>query len=102
MEELCAHALRAVRVCSPDKDAELTAQNCTLAVVGVDRKFTIIEDADLEPYVKAVEAEYVKEAPPPAAGAAGAAGGAAAGGGAAAAGGERVEGLDDPAAPMES
>ncbi|KAF1774832.1 Nucleophile aminohydrolase [Phytophthora cactorum] len=48
-DELIHHALQGVRGCLQG-DQELTASNVTIAVVGVDQPFKIIEGAELQPY----------------------------------------------------
>ena len=50
-EELIHHALQGVRGCLHG-DQELTTSNITIAVVGVDQPFQIIEGAELQPYVR--------------------------------------------------
>jgi hypothetical protein len=50
-DELIHHALQGVRGCLQG-DQELTASNVTIAVVGVDQPFKIIEGAELQPYVR--------------------------------------------------
>lgn len=50
-DELIHHALQGVRGCLQG-DQELTASNVTIAVVGVDQPFQIIEGAELQPYVR--------------------------------------------------
>ncbi|KAG7385826.1 Proteasome subunit alpha 1 [Phytophthora pseudosyringae] len=59
-DELIHHALQGVRGCLQG-DQELTASNVTIAVVGVDQPFKIIEGAELQPYIDAVEVSDVKE-----------------------------------------
>ena len=60
LDELCRHALLALReACS---EGELTAKNVSLAFVGADSKFTLVEDAALAPYLAALEPS--SEAPP--------------------------------------
>lgn len=36
-------------------EGDLTAKSCTVGVVGLDTKFLILPDADLEPYVTAMK-----------------------------------------------
>ena len=36
-------------------EGDLTAKSCTVGIVGVDTKFTILSDEDLEPYVAAMK-----------------------------------------------
>ncbi|RLN98126.1 hypothetical protein BBJ28_00016004 [Nothophytophthora sp. Chile5] len=59
-DELIQHALQGMRGCLQG-DQELTATNITIAVVGVDQPFKIIEGAELQPYIDAVEVSDVKE-----------------------------------------
>ncbi|KAK9819975.1 hypothetical protein WJX72_004710 [[Myrmecia] bisecta] len=51
VDELIRHALRALS--ASVTDGELTAANCTVALVGSDTPFVILEDDDLEPHVAA-------------------------------------------------
>lgn len=53
------------------QEGQLTAANCSIAVVGVDMPFTILEDDKLEPYIQALKAQ--ENAAPGAEGEAGAA-----------------------------
>ena len=50
-DEIIHHALQGLRGCLQG-DQELTASNVTIAVVGIDQPFTIIEGAELQPYVR--------------------------------------------------
>ena len=50
-DEIIHHALQGVRGCLQG-DQELTASNVTIAVVGIDQPFQIIEGAELQPYVR--------------------------------------------------
>ncbi|KAL3671878.1 hypothetical protein V7S43_002546 [Phytophthora oleae] len=59
-DELIHHTLQGARGCLQG-DQELTANNVTIAVVGVDQPFKIIEGAELQPYIDAVEVSDVKE-----------------------------------------
>jgi 20S proteasome subunit alpha 6 len=47
---LIQHALQAIRGCLQG-DQELSADNISVAIVGVDQPFKIIEGKDLQPYV---------------------------------------------------
>ena len=49
------HGLRAIQACL--QDTELSSANSSIAIVGKDMPFTILEDAALEPYVSAVKEE---------------------------------------------
>jgi 20S proteasome subunit alpha 6 len=49
-EELIVHALQALQGCCSG-DNELTADNGSIAVVGIGEKFTLIEGADLQPFL---------------------------------------------------
>lgn len=66
-EELIVHALQALQGCCSGDD-ELTADNGSIAVVGIDEKFTLIEGADLQPFLDRLvataepEAEVAEEA----------------------------------------
>ncbi|DBA01803.1 TPA: hypothetical protein N0F65_002919 [Lagenidium giganteum] len=59
-DELIHHALQAIRGCLQG-DQELTSANITVAVVGVDQPFTLIEGDELQPYIDAVEVADVKD-----------------------------------------
>lgn len=50
-DELIQHALQGIRGCLQG-DQELTAASITVAVVGVDQPFKIIEGDELQPYVR--------------------------------------------------
>jgi len=100
LDEIIKHGLRAIQASLQDGD--LTSANSSIAIVGKDMSFTILEDEALEPYVAALKEEDAPMAAADAAGEEQAAGAAAeapdeppAGAGdAAAAGGD--------AAPMET
>lgn len=53
-DELLSHAAKALAACL-ESDKELTGENCTLAIVGADQKFTIIEGDELAPYLVGLE-----------------------------------------------
>eukprot|EP00899_Mesostigma_viride_P005030 jgi/Mesvir1/14528/Mv05221-RA.1 len=55
LDELCKHALRAVKESCPD--GTLTTSNCTLAYVGKDCAFKIVEGDDIKGYIDALSAE---------------------------------------------
>ncbi|CEG41501.1 20s proteasome subunit alpha type 1 [Plasmopara halstedii] len=59
-DELIHHALQGARGCLQG-DQELSIKNISIAVVGVDQPFTIIEGTELQPYIDAVEVADVKE-----------------------------------------
>lgn len=50
-DELIQHALQGIRGCLQG-DQELTAESITIAIVGVDQPFKIIEGDELQPYVR--------------------------------------------------
>lgn len=50
-DELIQHALQGIRGCLQG-DQELTAASITIAIVGVDQPFKIIEGDELQPYVR--------------------------------------------------
>jgi len=75
-EELLHHAAKALSACM-EGDKTLTTENCTLAVVSADEKFTIIEGDALAPFLVDLEV------------------GGGAGGAAAAAGGDDADMGDD-------
>lgn len=50
LEELVVHGLLALRDTLP-QDKELTFRNTSVAVVGIDKEFTIIEDEDIAPWL---------------------------------------------------
>lgn len=53
-DELIMHGLRALAA-TISGDAELTAQNCAVAIVGKGLPFTVLEDGGVEPYVTALK-----------------------------------------------
>eukprot|EP00897_Mesotaenium_endlicherianum_P009233 jgi/Mesen1/8338/ME000461S07753 len=55
LDELIKHALFAVK--ESLQEGELTSKNCSIAIVGKDKKFTILEDDAAQPYIDAMEAE---------------------------------------------
>jgi 20S proteasome subunit alpha 6 len=55
LDEMIRHGLRAIQACL--QDTELSSANSSIAIVGKDMPFTILEDAALEPYVSAVKEE---------------------------------------------
>lgn len=55
-DDLIMHALRALVGCVSG-DGELTNENGSIAVVGKDEKFTLIEGAELQPYLDRLELE---------------------------------------------
>lgn len=50
-DELIQHALQGIRGCLQG-DQELTSASITIAVVGIDQPFKIIEGDELQPYVR--------------------------------------------------
>lgn len=52
-DNLIKHALLALR--ESVGDGELTARNTTIAIVGEDQAFTILEGADLQPHLAEIE-----------------------------------------------
>lgn len=55
-DELIMHALKALVGCVSG-DGELTAENGSVAVVGKNEKFTLIEGQELQPYLDRLELE---------------------------------------------
>jgi len=55
-DELIKHALKALAV-SLAGDAELDTKNASIAVVGLDHPFVILEGASLQPFLDAIEVE---------------------------------------------
>ncbi|KFM23688.1 Proteasome subunit alpha type-1-A [Auxenochlorella protothecoides] len=55
VDELVRHALLALQATLQDGD--LTSKNCTVAIVGRDVPFTLLEEATLEPYIAVLEEE---------------------------------------------
>lgn len=53
MDDLVKEALRSLATCVTD--GELTGSNCTVAVVGKDTLFTLLEDDDLVPFLDAIK-----------------------------------------------
>jgi len=62
LRSLIRHALLALRDTLPN-EITLSTKNTTVAVVGKGMKFTIYEDADVEPYLEGIKAE--PRGPPP-------------------------------------
>jgi 20S proteasome subunit alpha 6 len=60
-DELIVHALHALQGCCSG-DNELTADNGSIAVVGIGEKFTLIEGADLQPFLDRLTAAPEPEA----------------------------------------
>jgi len=56
MDALITHALTALSGCT-DADTKLTAENCTLGVVGKGHAFRVVEGADILPFLEVVEEE---------------------------------------------
>ena len=50
VDELISHALKALSGCT-ESDKELTTRNTTIAIVGKDLPFKIIDEEDVAPYV---------------------------------------------------
>lgn len=55
-DDLIMHALRALSGCVAGDD-KLTKENGSVAIVGKDQNFTLIEDDELQPYLDRLEAE---------------------------------------------
>ena len=53
LDELVLHGLRALEASS--QDAGLDRKNCTIAIVGRDLPFTVLEDEALEPYLAQIK-----------------------------------------------
>jgi len=53
-EEIISHGLRALRECLPNEQ-ELTTKNCTIAVVGKDKKLTLLDNDDVAPFLTLIE-----------------------------------------------
>merc|ERR1712233_305194 len=51
LEDLVKHALFALRETAGQRSEGLTAENTTIAIVGLDHPFTIYEDESVQPYV---------------------------------------------------
>lgn len=62
--ELIRHALLAIK--ESVQDTKLSSKNCSVAIVGKDENFTILEDEDLQPHIEALEAEEAGEGQLPA------------------------------------
>lgn len=56
LNELVAHALRALRDCLPN-DSELTTKNVSVGYVGRDCTFTVKDDDEVADYLKSIEEE---------------------------------------------
>jgi len=61
LDDLIKHGLRALRD-TVQQDKELTIHNCSLGIVGKDKKFVIIEEEDLKPYLDMIEEDNVPAA----------------------------------------
>jgi 20S proteasome subunit alpha 6 len=61
-DELIGHALQALVGCVSGDD-ELTADNGSIAVVGIDQKFRLLEGADLQPYLDQLAAMTAMSGP---------------------------------------
>eukprot|EP00271_Cylindrocystis_brebissonii_P003552 TRINITY_DN14677_c0_g1_i1.p1 TRINITY_DN14677_c0_g1~~TRINITY_DN14677_c0_g1_i1.p1 ORF type:complete len:308 (+),score=69.38 TRINITY_DN14677_c0_g1_i1:140-1063(+) len=59
-DELIRHALTAVKESLHDGD--LTSKNCSVAIVGKDEKFIILEDEALQPYIDMLDVDQGGEA----------------------------------------
>ncbi|KAI9909173.1 hypothetical protein PsorP6_015152 [Peronosclerospora sorghi] len=59
-DELIQHALQGARGCLQGNQ-ELTVDTVTIALVGIDQPFKIIEGVELQPYIDAVEVSDAKE-----------------------------------------
>mmetsp|Transcript_39957 Transcript_39957/g.55543 ORF Transcript_39957/g.55543 Transcript_39957/m.55543 type:complete len:277 (+) Transcript_39957:80-910(+) len=55
LDELVQHALLALKESCTEGD--LNSKNCSLAIVGVDRNLEILEDEDIQPYIRKMEAD---------------------------------------------
>jgi 20S proteasome subunit alpha 6 len=55
LDALIQHSLKALSASIQDKDGELTSKNSSVAIVGVDTPFTVIEDAALQPHITALK-----------------------------------------------
>ncbi|XP_066922588.1 proteasome subunit alpha type-1-like [Clytia hemisphaerica] len=53
-EEIIAHGLRSLRECLPNEQ-ELTTKNCTIAVVGKDKKLTLLDNEDVAPFLALID-----------------------------------------------
>jgi len=61
LDDLIKHGLRALRD-TVQQDKELTIHNCSLGIVGKDKKFVIIEEEELKPYLDMIEEDNVPAA----------------------------------------
>lgn len=55
-DDLIMHALRSLAGCISGDD-ELTKENASIAIVGKDEEFTLLEEEDLQPYLDRLELE---------------------------------------------
>ncbi|XP_057300597.1 proteasome subunit alpha type-1-like [Hydractinia symbiolongicarpus] len=53
-EEIIAHGLRSLRECLPNEQ-ELNVKNCTIAVVGKDKKLTLLDNDDVAPFLALID-----------------------------------------------
>jgi len=56
VDSLVAHGLRALRDTLPN-EVDLTNKNVSIAVVGVDKEFTVFEDEAVDPYLELIAGE---------------------------------------------
>lgn len=59
-EEIIAHGLRSLRECLPNEQ-ELTTKNCTIAVVGKDKKLTLLDNDDVAPFLSLIDQNKEKK-----------------------------------------
>eukprot|EP00882_Tetradesmus_deserticola_P031770 GHRQ01035940.1.p1 GENE.GHRQ01035940.1~~GHRQ01035940.1.p1 ORF type:complete len:292 (+),score=125.88 GHRQ01035940.1:1580-2455(+) len=104
VDDMVQHGLRALAATL--SEGELTKANCSVAIVGKNAPYVVLDDDDVEPYLQMLKAEEDAGGEAPmaaddaaAGGEAAAAAGGAAGGGDAAAGGDAA---GEAAAPMET
>mmetsp|Transcript_7513 Transcript_7513/g.22767 ORF Transcript_7513/g.22767 Transcript_7513/m.22767 type:complete len:279 (-) Transcript_7513:187-1023(-) len=63
LDELIRHGLKAISACL--QDAELSSSNCSIAIVGKDTTFAVLEEEALQPFIDAVKEEDVPMAAEP-------------------------------------
>ena len=59
LEDLIKHALTALKD-TTGENVELNSKNCSIGIVGIDRKFTIYDEEAVEEYLKMLEADKDK------------------------------------------
>ncbi|XP_070538691.1 proteasome subunit alpha type-1-like [Ptychodera flava] len=64
LEELVKHGLRALRDTLP-QESELTTKNCSVAIVGKDKTFTVHEGDEVQQFLSGIDTQKRRAAAPP-------------------------------------